>query len=288
MTTPAGNLYIVATPIGNLADITYRAVETLKSVALIAAEDTRHSRRLLDHYQITTPMLSLHEHNEQARAQLLCERLQAGAHIALISDAGTPLISDPGYRLVDYVRQAGIRVVPIPGPCAAITALVASGLPTDEFVFVGFLPAKGAVRKKKLIELKNESRTIIFYESVHRIVDLIDELNEILTGDRRATVARELTKTYETIYQATLHEIKHWLKNSAASVIKGEFVVIVQGVVKKEADDLLSEYQRVLEILLSSTSEKGEIPLKQAVNLACQITGGRRKTLYSLALKMRK
>jgi 16S rRNA (cytidine1402-2'-O)-methyltransferase len=280
--TSAGSLYIVATPIGNLADITLRAIETLKSVALIAAEDTRHSRRLLDHYQITTPTISLHEYNEQTRAQLLCDRLQQGENIALISDAGTPLISDPGYRLVDQVRQAGIRVVPIPGPCAAIAALVASGLPTDQFVFVGFLPAKGAARKKKLAALKNESRTIIFYESVHRMVDLIDLLNEIFEGERRATVARELTKTYETIYQATLSDIKHGLQKFPTQ-IKGEFVVVVQGAVEKEnGDEMMMEYQRILEILLR------EIPLKQAVNLTCQITGARRKLLYSLALKLSK
>ncbi len=282
MVTSAGSLYIVATPIGNLADITLRAIETLKSVALIAAEDTRHSRRLLDHYQITTPTISLHEYNEQTRAQLLCDRLQQGENIALISDAGTPLISDPGYRLVDQVRQAGIRVVPIPGPCAAIAALVASGLPTDQFVFVGFLPAKGAARKKKLAALKNESRTIIFYESVHRMVDLIDLLNEIFEGERRATVARELTKTYETIYQATLSDIKHGLQKFPTQ-IKGEFVVVVQGAVEKEnGDEMMMEYQRILEILLR------EIPLKQAVNLTCQITGARRKLLYSLALKLSK
>jgi len=275
-----GKLYIVATPIGNLADITYRAVEILKSVDLIAAEDTRHSRRLLDHYQITTQTLSLHEHNEQAKAHLLCQRLLNGSQIALIADAGTPLISDPGYRLVEIVRKAGVPVIPIPGPCAAIAALTVSGLPTDQFVFVGFLPAKGAVREKKLMALKNESRTLIFYESVHRIVNLIDLLNTIFEPDRIATVARELTKTYETIYQAKLAEIKDWLQNMPEQ-IKGEFVIVVQGApLKKEDEVVTQDYVRILKILLN------EMPLKQAVDIACELTGARRKILYSLALTL--
>lgn len=278
----SGHLYIVSTPIGNLSDMTYRAVETLKSVDLIAAEDTRHSRKLLDHYQITTPCLSLHEHNEQARAQLLCDRLEKGQHIALISDAGTPLISDPGYRLVARVREAGIRVVPIPGPCAAIAALVASGLPTEQFLFVGFLPAKGALRKKKLITLKNEPHTLIFYESVHRITDLIDLLNEVFEKDRLAAIARELTKTYETIHQASLANLQQWLKEFPGQC-KGEFVVIVEGVTEKKTnEEMMPDYQRVLTLLLP------EMSLKQAVNLTCQITGGKRKAIYSLALTLAK
>jgi len=278
-----GNLYIVSTPIGNLADITIRAIETLKSVQLIAAEDTRHSRKLLDHYQISTPTLSLHAYNEQSRIQKLCERLQLGMNIALIADAGTPLISDPGFHLVRGMREAGIRVVPIPGPCAAIAALVVSGLPTDQFVFAGFLPAKGAARKKKCAELKNEPRTIIFYESVHRIINLIDLLNAEFGSTRVATLARELTKTYETIYQATLADIKQWLQ-SHPQQIKGEFVVVVQGDVdqknKKNSFAAIQQSQSLLEILLK------EMPLKQAVKLTCQITGARRSVLYSLALKL--
>jgi len=207
----SGCLYLVATPIGNLDDITFRAVEVLKHVDLIAVEDTRHSKKLLKHYDVATPTLSLHDYNESARCAELIKRLVAGIDIALISDAGTPLISDPGYRLVAAAHQHDIKVIPIPGACAAIAGLIASGLPTDRFVFVGFLPAKGAARKKRLEEFTNESRTIIFYESVHRIINLIDLLNEVFGGARVATVARELTKTFETIHQAKLSDLKFTL-----------------------------------------------------------------------------
>lgn len=275
-----GRLYLVATPIGNLDDMTYRAVAVLKEVDLIAAEDTRHSQKLLRYYDIITSTLSLHEFNEKARSAELIKRLQAGTDIALISDAGTPLISDPGYRLVEAAHRASIQVIPIPGACAAIAGLVASGLPTDQFVFAGFLPAKGAVRKKRLEEFINESRTLIFYESVHRIVNLIALLNDVFGGDRLATVARELTKTFETIHQSKLSDLKTWFEEDS-NQSKGEFVVIVQGASKK-IEKSQEENKRLLEILLA------ELPLKQAVSLAIQITGESRKPLYSLALEIQK
>ena len=271
-----GCLYITATPIGNREDITLRAIKTLRSVDLLAAEDTRYSKKLLEYYKIQTPLLSLHEHNEAACTTLLCKKLNQGFNIALISDAGTPLISDPGYQLVSTVREMGIEVIPIPGACAAISALVASGLPTHQFIFEGFLPSKGGVRRKKLESLKSQRRTIIFYESVHRIVDLIYLLNEIFENDRRATIARELTKKFETIYTATLVELKRWIDENPIQK-KGEFVVIISGQVKKLIA-INEEHQRWLMILLS------ELPFKQAVSLATKMTGLPRKNLYALAL----
>ncbi|MBW5802873.1 16S rRNA (cytidine(1402)-2'-O)-methyltransferase [Coxiella endosymbiont of Ornithodoros amblus] len=274
-----GSLYITATPIGNREDITLRAIETLRSVDLIAAEHTRHSKKLLEHYRIKTPLLSLHEHNEAVCATLLCEKLKQGLNVALISDAGTPLISDPGYRLVHAVCEAGIEVVPIPGACAAIAALVASGLSTDRFIFEGFIPSKGGVRRRKLEDLKNQRQTIIFYESVHRIVNLIDLLNEIFENERRATIGRELTKQFETIHTATLVELKNWINENPVQQ-KGEFVVIVAGQTEK-LTEINEEHQRVLTLLLS------ELSLKQAVSLATKISGLPRKKLYALALTIR-
>ena len=272
-----GCLYITATPIGNRKDITLRAIETLRSVDLIAAEDTRHSQKLLRYYGIKTPLLSFHEYNEAVRTILLCEKLKQGLNIALISDAGTPLISDPGYQLVNSVREAGIKVIPLSGACAAVAALVASGLPTDHFVFEGFIPSKGQIRRKKLENLKNQSRTIIFYESVYRIVDLIYLLNEVFERDRRATIARELTKKFETIYTATLADIKEWITQKSVRQ-KGEFVVIVAGHVEEKLTEIKEEHHRLLTVLIS------ELPLKQAVSLATKISGLSRKRLYTLAL----
>lgn len=269
-------LYILATPIGNRDDITLRAIKILQTVDLIVAEDTRHSKKLMDYHGIKTPLLSLHEYNEAARATLLCKKLKQGLNIALISDAGTPLISDPGYRLITKVREAGIRVIPVPGACAAITALVSSGLPTDRFIFEGFIPSKGEVRRKKIAELKNESRTMIFYESVHRIVNLIDLLNEQFGLHRRATIARELTKIFETIYTAPLSELKEWIVQNSNQQ-KGEFVVIVEGAIKK-ITEINQENQRLLTVLLE------ELPLKKVVSLATKITFLPRKKLYSLGL----
>lgn len=271
-------LYIVATPIGNLNDITHRAIETLRKVSLIAAEDTRHSRRLLDHYQIATKLISLHEHNEQQRSTYLLEQLQQGQTIALISDAGTPLISDPGYRLVQTVRAANIRVVPMPGPCALIAALSAAGLPSDRFIFEGFLSSKTTARKQQLQTIQYETRTSIFYESPHRILDLIDDMLAILGPERYVVLARELTKTFETIYGANLAELKEWLINDSNQQ-KGEFVVLVAGITPTTDNSTDLETTRVLTILLNA------LPTSQAIQLATQITGEKKNKLYDMALK---
>lgn len=276
----SGSLYIVATPIGNLSDITLRAIDVLKGVDLIASEDTRHSKILLRHYNIHTRVISLHAHNEAARITLIENKLREGQNVALISDAGTPLISDPGYRLVTQIRQH-FQVIPIPGPCAAIAALVASGLPTDHFLFEGFLPARAQAREKHIESLKNAPQTLIFYESVHRITALIDSLNKILGGDRQAALARELTKTYETIVSSTLAKLKEWLTEHKAQQ-KGEFVVLIKGSKTQSDTTLSSQNLKVLQTLL------GELPVKQAVSLTCQITGLKRSLLYPLALKLKK
>ncbi len=275
-----GCLFIVATPIGNLADITLRALEILKTVDLIAAEDTRHSQQLLSYYGINTPLISLHEHNERQRITELIPQLQAGKQLALISDAGTPLISDPGSLLIQALHHAQIPVVPIPGACAAITALTASGLPAQRFVFEGFLPAKGAARLQRLRELAAETRTIIFYEAPHRIIDLLTQLTEICGGERLATMARELTKTFETIRHDNLTGLTQYVNNDP-NQRKGEFVLILQGAEAVESgDEKIQELQRILKILLA------EVPLKQAVSLAASITSAKRNLVYNLALKL--
>ena len=272
-----GCLYIVATPIGNRKDITLRAIETLRAVDLIATEDTRHSKGLLQYHGISTTLLSLHAHNEATRTVLICKKLKQGYHIALISDAGTPLISDPGYRLISAVRKAGIRVIPIPGACAGIVALVASGLSTERFVFEGFIPAHGEIRRKKLESLKTELRTLIFYESVYRIQNLISLLNEIFGPERMATIARELTKKFETIYTSSLLELKKWL-NKNLEQQKGEFVILVEGRHLEKTKEINEEHSRLLTILLQ------ELSFKKAVALATKISGISRKQLYPLAL----
>ncbi len=228
MTNRKGVLYVVATPIGNLQDISERAIATLKGVSRIAAEDTRHSARLLSHYGINTPMVALHEHNEREITPQLLDRLAAGDDLALISDAGTPLISDPGFCLVRAARAAGFRLVPVPGPAACIAALSVAGLPVDHFVFEGFLPARATARRRRLEELRRESRTLVFHESSHRIVECLGDMAEILGGDRPAVVARELTKVFETIQSGALSALLVWLQ-ADPNQQKGEFVVLVQG-----------------------------------------------------------
>ena len=277
MNKKTGCLFIVATPIGNLADITLRALEILKSVDIIAAEDTRHSQYLLNYYGIKTPLISLHAHNEQQRIAELLPQLQAGKQIALITDAGTPLISDPGGRLVQALHQAHIQVSPIPGPCAAICALAASGLASQRFLFEGFLPAKSAARLQRLTELAGETLTLIFYEAPHRITALLAELVEVFGSERLATLAREMTKTFETIRQDKLAALQHWV-NEDANQRKGEFVLIVQGAEPIPNEN--KECQRTLQILLA------ELPLKQAVALTVEITGAKRNYIYNLALKL--
>jgi 16S rRNA (cytidine1402-2'-O)-methyltransferase len=272
-----GSLYVVATPIGNLADMVPRAVETLQTVALIAAEDTRHSARLLNHFAIDTPCVAYHDHSDEARTRQLLERLQAGEDLALISDAGTPLISDPGYRLVRSAREAGIRVIPVPGPCALIAALSASGLASDRFIFEGFLPAKSAARRERLDQLASEERTLIFYEAPHRIKETLADLVEIFGADRELVMARELTKTFETIKSAQAAELLAWV-DADKDQERGEIVLLAQGAPRKSSQGLDTEAERLMKILLE------ELPVKQAAALAAKITGLKKNQLYQWAL----
>ncbi len=279
-TNQFGTLYIVATPLGNLQDMSFRAVSILKDVDRIASEDTRHSLPLLRHFSIQKPLISLHEHNERTRATSLLEFLKNGESIALISDAGTPLISDPGAHLVQMVREAGIQVVPIPGPCAAIAALSASGLPTDRFVFEGFLPVKGKVRRDRLDALKNETRTIIFYEAPHRIADLLEDMETTFGKDRECVLARELTKIYETIHAAPLTELQKWIKEDRYRE-RGEIVLLVKGILEFSYENHVAN-EEILKILLD------DLPLKQAVELTAKITGQKKNEVYGRALVLKK
>lgn len=275
-----GILYVVATPLGNRQDITLRAIETLKTVDVIAAEDTRHSISLLQMLGISKPMLALHEHNEREQAEKLVQRLKQGESIALISDAGTPLISDPGYHLVNAVRKQGLRVVPIPGACAAIAALSVAGLPTDRFVFEGFLPAKSQLRMQRLQALLSESRTIIFYESPHRIRDFLDDLQKVFGSDRYIVIARELTKLFETIHAGRVEDVISWMA-SDPNQQRGEFVVMVAGVEKAVEQTEVVAVDVILKLLLK------ELPMKKAAELAAKITGKRKNELYQLALELK-
>jgi len=277
----AGALYVVATPIGNLEDISARALRVLSEVALIAAEDTRHSARLLQHFGITTPLAACHEHNEREDGGRFIRRLQAGDDVALISDAGTPLISDPGYHLVRQARAAGIRVVPLPGACALIAALSAAGLPSDRFVFEGFLPAKQAARRSRLQDLREEPRTLIFYEAPHRILDSLIDLEAVFGADRPAVLGRELTKTFETLKDAPLAELRAWVE-ADSNQQRGECVLVIGGWRVPEGDDAVDAgARRVLQLLLA------ELPVKRAAALAAEITGVRKNLLYQLALQDR-
>jgi 16S rRNA (cytidine1402-2'-O)-methyltransferase len=272
-------LYVVATPIGNLGDMVARAVTILQSVALIAAEDTRHSRRLLDHFHIRTACVAYHDHSTPAELAGLLQQLQAGRSIALISDAGTPLVSDPGYRLVDAALNAGIAVVPVPGPCAAIAALSVAGLPTDRFVFEGFLPAKSAARRQRLEQLRSETRTLVFYEAPHRLVETLADMESVCGAERTAVLARELTKLHETVRRAPLGELRAWVE-ADANQSRGECVLLLQGYA--EAAGLRPEDERILKLLLE------ELPLRQAAALAAKITGQKKNELYQLALSWQK
>jgi len=274
-----GKLYVVATPIGNLDDISPRALRTLREVALIAAEDTRHSIRLLQHFGITTALAACHDHNEREQGGRFVARLLAGDDLALISDAGTPLISDPGYHLVRQVRAAGIEVVPVPGPSALIAALSAAGLPSDRFIFEGFLPAKAAARRGRLELLKEEPRTLIFYEAPHRVLESVQDMASLFGKDRHAVLARELTKTFETLKGAPLGELAEWIA-ADSNQQRGECVLLVTGWQAPEGEDAISgEALRVLDLLL------GELPVKRAAALAAEITGVRKNLLYQAALE---
>lgn len=275
-----GTLYVVATPIGNLQDMTLRAIEVLKKVDKIAAEDTRHAAPLLKHFSISKPSISLHDFNERDRLAIILDQLFEGESIALISDAGTPLISDPGFHLVREAKARGIRVVPVPGACAAIAALSTAGLPTDRFVFEGFLPAKTETRRHKLQLLSHEARTMIFYEAPHRLMSTLQALAEMFGSGRRAVVARELTKIHESILADTLSELVNYYSRHENEQ-RGEVVILVAGVEEEERESREVVPEEVLDILLE------ELPLKQAAALASKITGARKNELYERALAKR-
>lgn len=267
-----GVLFIVATPIGNLQDITFRAVEVLKQVDLIAAEDTRHSKRLLSHYLIHTPLISLHEYNETKRVSHILELLGKGKNIALISDAGTPLISDPGYKLVTEARVMGVRVTAIPGPTALITALCASGLPANKFIFEGFLPSKQQQRAQRLQELAYEGRTMIFYESPHRLSGTLETMVQAFGRERSAVLAKELTKTFETIYAGSLENIIAWVSEDPKRQL-GEFVILIAGR-EKSTTEIGDQVHRIMTIL------SRELPPNQAAALTAKLTGIRKNLIY--------
>ena len=273
-------LYVVATPIGNLGDITLRALEILKGVDAIAAEDTRHTSGLLSHFGISKKLIAVHEHNEHQSAEKLLAQLNAGDNIALVTDAGTPGISDPGAVVVDFVRKAGIKVVPIPGASAVIAALSASGIAQNGFLFYGFLPASGAARRKALDALKAQTVTLVFYEAPHRIVESVNDMANVLGEERRVTFAREITKTFETIYSCNLGDAKAWLE-ADTNQQRGEFVLLIEAAEIKAAEEFSEETVRVLTLLLA------DLPLKQAVKLAAEISNEKKNDLYEFALQLK-
>jgi 16S rRNA (cytidine1402-2'-O)-methyltransferase len=275
-----GTLYVVATPIGNLGDITLRALDILKSVDAIAAEDTRHTSGLLSHFGISKKLVAVHEHNEQQSAEKLVLALKNGESVALVTDAGTPAVSDPGAVVVNVVRKAGIQVVPIPGVSAVIAALSASGITQNGFYFHGFLPASGAARRKILEQLKSQSVTLVFYEAPHRIIESIEDIAKVLGENRQVTLARELTKTFETIYTCSAERASAWLQ-ADENQQRGEFVLLVEAAPVVESQEISEEAQRVLKCLLA------ELPLKQAVALATEITHLKKNDLYEFALKLK-
>ncbi|MBI3222561.1 MAG: 16S rRNA (cytidine(1402)-2'-O)-methyltransferase [Nitrosomonadales bacterium] len=273
-------LYVVATPIGNLRDITLRALEVLAGADVVAAEDTRNTAHLLTHHGISAQrLIAVHQHNERGAADKLIALLQAGQSVAFVSDAGTPAVSDPGALLVQAVLAAGLRVVPIPGPSAAIAALSAAGLAAPHFLFYGFLPNKSAARRSVLQDLSSYPYTLVFYEAPHRIVECVDDLCAVLGGTRRIVLAREITKLFETIHSCALQDAAVWLQ-SDSNQQRGEFVVLVSGA-EPQAEGLGAETERILALLLA------ELPLKQAVQLAVQITGANRNELYQRALAVK-
>lgn len=272
----SGTLYVVATPIGNLGDISQRAIEVLNSVDLIAAEDTRHSSRLCQHFSIGTRLKAYHDYSDQAHSEAMISQLLQGQDIALISDAGTPLISDPGYRLVKLAREAGIKVVPIPGACAMAAALSVAGLPSNRFCFEGFLPAKSGQRLNALQALLKEERTMIFYEAPHRIADSLAAMVEVFGAQRELVLARELTKTFETVLAGTAQEVLSQVE-ADHNQRKGEMVVLLKGFESSE-EQLDSKVEHIMRCLLA------QLPVKQAAHIAAEITGLRKKELYQWAL----
>jgi len=277
-----GILYIVATPIGNLGDITQRALEVLASVDRICAEDTRNTRKLLSHFGIQGELQALHDHNERQKIGLVRNWLDAGENVALVSDAGTPLISDPGFHLVNELGASGYSIVPIPGASAIIAALSVAGLPTDRFSFEGFLPAKSVGRIAALEKNRKETRTQVYYESSHRIVQTIEAMHAVLGGERKIVLARELTKLYEQIYRGDLAGLKKWIAEDSMH-LKGEFVLILAGYEElSDQDAINTSTEHLLKVLL------GELPVKQAASLAAKITGTKKNTLYKQALALKK
>jgi len=270
----------VATPIGNLRDLTLRALDVLRMVDLVAAEDTRVTRQLLQHYSIDVKTTAVHEHNEIQAAEHLVGLLRQGKSVALVTDAGTPAISDPGSRLVRRVREAGLRVVPVPGPSAAIAALSVAGLTDGRFLFYGFLPARGAGRRRELGRLRDLPWWLVFYEAPHRARETVADFAEAFGSGRELIIARELTKLFETLHACTLGNALAWF-DADPNRLKGEFVLIVEGA-PSARDTGAEEAERVLQLLL------GELPLKQAVRLATEITGAKKNALYERALELRK
>lgn len=280
MSFQPGVLYVVATPLGNLGDMTYRAVEMLKQVDIILAEDTRHSRKLLEHYGIQTQLQALHEHNESQQAAAVLATLQQGKQVAIISDAGTPLISDPGFVLVREVRTAGIHVVPIPGASAVIAALSVAGLPTDRFVFEGFLPTKSAARQAYLQSLRHETRTMVFYEAPHRILDTLEDMCQIFEPERSAVMARELTKTYETVIARPLQELHNFVAADAKQQL-GEVVLLLHG-----AATVTQVACAEIEIDALITQLLVHISVKSTAQLVATLTGQSKNALYDRALQL--
>jgi 16S rRNA (cytidine1402-2'-O)-methyltransferase len=268
-------LYVVATPIGNLGDMVPRAVEILQSVQLIAAEDTRHSARLLAHFSIATPTISYHDHSGEAAIRRVADCIESGGAVALISDAGTPLISDPGYRLLQTAHQRGWRVIPIPGPSALIAALSVAGLPTDRFRFEGFLPARSGARRNALEALVNEPATLVFYEAPHRVLASLQDMAAVFGGERLAAMARELTKTFETVRRAPLDELVA-LVSTDSNQQRGELVLLVAGSCAAPAAEVDAEAERLLRLLAA------QLPPRKAAAIVAQFTGLRKKALYEL------
>jgi 16S rRNA (cytidine1402-2'-O)-methyltransferase len=277
----AGKVFVVATPIGNLGDLSPRAREVLASVSLIAAEDTRHTRQLLQSFGIDTAITSLHEHNEAEKSSALIERIVRGESLALVSDAGTPLISDPGFDLIAAARAQGIEVIAVPGPCAAIAAVSVAGLPTDRFTFEGFLPAKSTARRSQLEALAAETRTLVFYEAPHRLVETLEDMAAAFGAERRASVSRELTKRFETTYAGTLGELLAAAKRDD-NMSRGEIVIVVAGAAPLQRESMALDAQQLMRALLQ------ELPAAQAAKIAAKITGLKRAELYELAVRLGK
>lgn len=277
MSQVQGQLYIVATPIGHLDDISQRAIAILRQVSWVAAEDTRHSGKLLSHLGISARFLALHDHNEKQRAASLLQKLQAGEDVALISDAGTPLISDPGYSLVRLCRDAGVRVVPVPGPCALIAALCCAGLPTDKFHFIGFLPAKSGQRQQVLQQIPNDVGTLICYEAARRVKDTLADVVAVFGEERELVLAKELTKTFEHFEHGTAASITAWLEEDPQRC-QGEMVLMIAPAAAKADDDIHPAAVQTLKLLLS------ELPLKKAAALTAEIHGEKKNALYKLGL----